>query len=265
MLRLDITTILGIVLGFGFIVWSILLGGSLGWYVDPPSVVVVFGGMMGGYLVAFPLKEVLTLGKVFGKTLKNSEFDVDQIITKIIELANVARREGLLALEEAVSEIKDDFLQKGVMLIVDGTDPELVKNIMETEIENLAARHGKAKSMFDMLGALGPAFGMIGTLIGLVAMLQNLSDPSSIGPAMAVALLTTFYGSILANLVFIPMAGKLSLKSNEEVLIRNVMIEGLLSIQAGENPRIIEEKLKVFLPPSVRKRVGTQEAKSDNG
>lgn len=262
---MDITTILGLVLGTGFIVWSILLGGQLIWYFDAPSVVVVVGGMISGFLVGFPLKEVLTLGKVFGKTLKNNEFDIDQIITKIIELANVARREGLLALEEAVSEIKDDFLQKGVMLIVDGTDPELVKNILETEIENLSARHGKSKSMMDMMGSLGPAFGMIGTLIGLVAMLQNLSDPSSIGPAMAVALITTFYGSILANLIFIPMANKLALKSNEEVLIRSVMIEGLLSIQAGENPRIIEEKLKVFLPPSVRKRVGTQEAKSDNG
>ncbi len=262
---MDITTILGLVLGFGFIVWSILLGGDLLWYWDAPSVVVVAGGMFGGFLVAFPLKEVLNLGKIFAKTMKNNEFDIDQIITKIIELANVARREGLLALEEAVSEIKDDFLQKGVMLIVDGTDPELVKNILETEIENISERHGKGKSMMDMFGSLAPAFGMIGTLIGLVAMLQNLSDPSSIGPAMAVALITTFYGSIFANLIFIPMAAKLALKSNEEILIRNVMIEGLLSIQAGENPRIIEEKLKVFLPPSVRKKVGTQEAKSDNG
>jgi len=262
---LDITTILGIVLGTGFIVWSILLGGELIWYWDAPSVVVVAGGMFAGFLVAYPLKEVLNLGKVMSKTIKNNEYDVDQIITKIIELANVARREGLLALEEAVSEIKDDFLQKGVMLIVDGTDPELVKNILETEIENISERHGKGKSMLDLFGSLGPAFGMIGTLIGLVAMLQNLSDPNSIGPAMAIALITTFYGSILANLIFIPMAAKLALKSNEEILIRNVMIEGLLSIQAGENPRIIEEKLKVFLPPSMRKRVGTQEAKSDNG
>lgn len=262
---MDITTILGIVLGTGFIVWSILLGGELIWYWDAPSVVVVAGGMFAGFLVAYPLKEVLNLGKVMSKTIKNNEYDVDQIITKIIELANVARREGLLALEEAVSEIKDDFLQKGVMLIVDGTDPELVKNILETEIENISERHGKGKSMLDLFGSLGPAFGMIGTLIGLVAMLQNLSDPNSIGPAMAIALITTFYGSVLANLIFIPMAAKLGLKSNEEILIRNVMIEGLLSIQAGENPRIIEEKLKVFLPPSVRKKVGTQEAKSDNG
>ena len=263
---MDITTIIGLVLGFALIGWGIISGtATLGDYIDPGSVVIVIGGMFSGFLVAFPIKDVLNLGKVFGKTMKNNEFDIDQIITKIIELANVARREGLLALEEAVSEIKDDFLQKGVMLIVDGTDPELVKSILETEIENLSERHAKNRSMIDTMGSLAPAFGMVGTLIGLVAMLQNLDDPSSIGPAMAVALLTTFYGSLVANLIMIPMAGKLALKSNEEVLIRNVMVEGLLSIQAGENPRIIEEKLKVFLPPSVRKTVGTQEANSENG
>ncbi|MBM7560591.1 motility protein A [Fusibacter tunisiensis] len=262
---MDITTIIGIVLGLALVAWGILTNSDLGSYIDPASLIIVLGGTIAGYLVAFPLKEVLNIGKVIGKTVKNSEFNIDQIIGKIIELANVARREGLLALEEAVSEINDEFLQKGVMLIVDGTDPELVKNIMETEIENLSDRHSKSKSMLEMMGTLAPAFGMVGTLIGLVAMLQNLSDPSSIGPSMAVALLTTFYGSLFANLIFIPMAAKLGLKSNEEVLIRNVMIEGLLSIQAGENPRIIEEKLKVFLPPSVRKTVGTQEAKSENG
>ncbi len=262
---MDITTIIGIVLGIALVGWGIVSNSDLGSYIDPPSLIIVLGGTIAGYLVAFPMKEVLNIGKVLGKTIKNNEFDIDQIITKIIELANVARREGLLALEEAVSEIKDDFLQKGVMLIVDGTDPELVKNIMETEIENLTDRHSKSRSMLEMMGTLAPAFGMVGTLIGLVAMLQNLSDPSSIGPSMAVALLTTFYGSLFANLIFIPMASKLALKSNEEILIRSVMIEGLLSIQAGENPRIIEEKLKVFLPPSVRKTVGTQEARSENG
>ncbi|MBF4691733.1 motility protein A [Fusibacter ferrireducens] len=262
---MDITTIIGVVLGIALVGWGILGNSELKNYIDPPSLVIVVGGMVSGWLVAFPMKEVVNVGKIFAKTIKNNEFDIDQIITKIIELANVARREGLLALEEAVSEIKDDFLQKGVMLIVDGTDPELVKNILETEIDNLAERHAKSRSQLEVMGSLCPAFGMVGTLIGLVAMLQNLSDPSSIGPAMGVALLTTFYGSLFANLIFIPMAGKLALKSNEEVLIRNVMIEGLLSIQAGENPRIIEEKLKVFLPPSVRKTVGTQEANSDNG
>lgn len=263
---MDITTIVGMVLGLVLTVWAILSGGSaITDFVNVPSLIVVFGGMFGGYLVAFPMQDVLNVGKVFGKTMKNNELNVNQIITKIIELANVARREGLLALEEAVSEIKDDFLQKGVMLIVDGTDPELVKNIMETEVENLSERHSRNGSMIDMMGALCPAFGMVGTLVGLVAMLNKLDDPSAIGPQMAVALITTFYGSLFANLIFIPMANKLKLKSNEEVLVRNVMIEGLLSIQAGENPRIIEEKLKVFLSPSVRKTVGTQEAKSENG
>lgn len=263
---MDITTLVGIILGFVLVVWGIISGGSsLMDFIDVPSLIIVLGGTLAGFLVAFPLPEVLNLGKVFGKTMKTNELNVNQIITKIIELANVARREGLLALEEAVSEIKDDFLQKGVMLIVDGTDPELVKNIMETEVENLSDRHSKNKSMLDTMGGLCPAFGMVGTLIGLVGMLNKLSDPSAIGPQMATALITTFYGSLFANLIFIPMVNKLGLKSSEEVLIRNVMIEGLLSIQAGENPRIIEEKLKVFLAPSVRKTVGTQEAKSDNG
>lgn len=263
---MDITTIIGVVLGFVLVVWGILSGGNnIMDYVDTASFVIVIGGMFAGYLVAFPLSDVLNVGKVFGKTIKNNELNVNQIITKIIELANVARREGLLALEEAVSEIKDDFLQKGVMLIVDGTDPELVKNILETEVENLSDRHSKNRSMIDMMGSLCPAFGMVGTLIGLVGMLNKLDDPSTIGPQMAIALITTFYGSLFANLIFIPMVNKLNLKSTEEVLVRSVMIEGLLSIQAGENPRIIEEKLKVFLSPSVRKTVGTQEAKSDNG
>lgn len=252
---MDITTILGLILGFGFIIWSITLGGKLGWFFDPPSVAIVIGGMLSGFLVSFPLNDVLSIGKVTGKAFKGLDYDIEVIIKKIIDLANVARKDGLLALEEAVSEIKDDFLKRGVMLIVDGTDPELVKTILETEIENLAGRHGKSKSMFDQLGSLGPAFGMIGTLVGLVIMLQNLDDPSSIGPAMGTALLTTFYGSVIANLVCIPISAKLALRSNEEVLIRSVMVEGLLSIQAGENPRIIEEKLKVFLAPSARKKM----------
>ncbi len=256
---MDISTILGLVLGFGFILWSITLGGKLDWFFDAPSVVVVLGGMFAGFLVSFPLAQALSVGKVFGRTIKNNEFDIEGIIKKVIDLANVARKDGLLALEEAVSDINDDFMQRGVMLIVDGTDPELVKTIMETEIENLSTRHGKSKGMFDAMGSLGPAFGMIGTLIGLVIMLQNLDDPSSIGPAMGTALLTTFYGSVLANLIFIPMATKLGIKSDEEVLIRTVMVEGLLSIQAGENPRIIEEKLKVFLSPAVRKKLSSDE------
>lgn len=261
MYLLDIGTIGGIVLGIVLIVWSIVIGGvSVMAFVDVPSVVIVIGGSFAAVFVSFPLKWVLGCGAIFKQTMTTSTISVSDIITKIIDLANVARREGLLALEEAVDQVNDDFLKKGVMLIVDGTDPELVKNILETEIAYMEARHSQGKGLLDTFGSLGPAFGMIGTLIGLIAMLKNLDDPSSIGPSMGVALITTFYGSVLANLIFIPMSNKVSIKSKEEVLVREIMVEGLLSIQAGENPRIIEEKLKAFLPPSLRKGAGTPEA-----
>ncbi|BEP29371.1 motility protein A [Helicovermis profundi] len=262
---MDIATIGGLILGFVLIVWGILQGSNIGAFIDVGSVIIVIGGAFAALFVSYPLPQVLTFGSVGSKSFQNAPFEVGKIIEKVIELANVARREGLLALEEAVSEIKDDFLQKGVMLIVDGTDPELVKNILETEVANIEDRHGTNKGMFENMGSLFPAFGMVGTLIGLVAMLQNLSDPSAIGPAMAVALLTTFYGSLFANLIFNPIATKLDYKSKNEMLVKQVMIEGLLSIQAGENPRIIEEKLKAFLPPKMRKSIGTQEAEENNG
>lgn len=261
---MDIATIGGMVLGIFFIVFGILQGGTgMGAFIDPGSVLIVFGGTFSGFLVAFPLGNALSIGKVAGKTMSNSSYNTAEIIKKVIDLANIARREGLLALEEAVSEINDDFMQKGVMLIVDGTDPELVKNILETELSYIEGRHANGKGLFASLGSFGPAFGMIGTLIGLVAMLKNLDDPSSIGPSMAVALLTTFYGSVLANLFFLPMETKLGIKSGEEILVREIMIEGLLSIQAGENPRIIEEKLKAFLAPSLRTSVSSEEGGGD--
>lgn len=257
---MDLASIGGIVLGLVLIVWGILSGGSsLGQFIDTGSILIVVGGGFAGTIVAFPLSATTGFGKVLMKAIKPNSFKINEIIGKVIELANVARREGLLALEEAVSDIQDEFLQKGVMLIVDGTDPELVKNILETELSSLQDRHASGKGYFDTLGSLMPAFGMIGTLIGLVAMLSNLSDPSSIGPAMAVALLTTFYGSLFANLFWIPLAQKLGVNSAEEQLVKQIMLEGLLSIQAGENPRIIEEKLKAFLPPKDRKSVGTQD------
>jgi chemotaxis protein MotA len=251
---LDIGTIGGVVVGLALIIWGILSGGSgLDAFIDPGSVIIVVGGTFSAAFVAFPMGKILGIGGIIGKAIGNPPNNAGEIINKVIELANVARREGLLALEEAVDQVNDDFLKKGVMLIVDGTDPELVKSILETELSYISSRHAEGKGVFDSLGSLAPAFGMIGTLIGLVAMLKSLDDPSAIGPSMAVALLTTFYGSVMANLFFIPIAKKLDMKSSEEMLIREIMIEGLLSIQAGENPRIIEEKLKAFLSPKVRK------------
>ncbi len=261
---MDIGTIGGIVVGFALIIWAIIAGGSpIGSFFDAGSIIIVFGGTFAATFVSFPMNRVTGLGKVLSKAIGNASNDAGAVITKIIELANVARREGLLALEEAVQQIDDDFLKKGIMLIVDGTDPELVKSILETEVDFIVERHGSGKQLFDTLGSLAPAFGMIGTLVGLVAMLQNLDDPAAIGPSMAVALLTTFYGSVLANLIFIPIATKLSVKSDQELLVRQIMIEGLLSIQAGENPRIIEEKLKAFLSPSVRKSIVDEAGEKD--
>ena len=171
------------------------------------------------------------------------------------DLANVARKEGLLQLEEAASDIDDDFLKKGIMLIVDGTDQELVSSILETELDCIEQRHSKVYSFWDNLAAMGPAWGMIGTLIGLINMLKHLDDPSSIGPNMAVALVTTLYGSLIANWISIPIATKLRAKNQKEIMMKEDICEGILSIQAGENPRVIEEKLKSFLAPSEREEV----------
>ena len=178
------------------------------------------------------------------------------MITNIINLSNVARKEGLLALEEAASDIEDEFLKKGIMLIVDGTDPELVRGILETDLTCTEDRHKQVFAFWEKWAELGPAWGMIGTLIGLVNMLKNLEDASTIGPNMAVALLTTLYGSLIANWLCNPTATKLKLNNANEMVIKQIVVEGLLSIQAGENPHVIEEKLKTFITPKERETLG---------
>jgi chemotaxis protein MotA len=179
----------------------------------------------------------------------------------LVDFAEKARREGLLSLEQDVMEIDDSFLQRGIQLVVDGTDPELVRNILETKLTFLEERHQKGQDIFSSMGQLSPAFGMIGTLIGLIQMLTNLESPDSLGPGMATALITTFYGIIFANLFFIPITGKLKMRSEEEILMKEVMIEGILSIQAGENPRIVKEKLSAFL--AKEKQEGIPEIEDD--
>jgi chemotaxis protein MotA len=198
------------------------------------------------------LKGYINNIKSFKLVLKEIPSNEEETIRTIIDLSNVARKEGLLALEEAANSIDDEFLKKGVLLIVDGTDPELVRNIMETELNCIEDRHSSTVGFWDSLAAMGPAWGMIGTLIGLINMLKKLDDPKTIGPNMAVALVTTFYGSILANWISIPISTKLKANNAKEIRIKEVMVEGLLSIQAGENPRVIEEKLKSFLSPKRR-------------
>ncbi|NLM03875.1 MAG: flagellar motor protein [Clostridiales bacterium] len=256
---MDIATILGIISGIVFVTWGILLDGDLASFVDMPSVMIVFGGTIAATLVAYPLSKVIEAFKIASHAFTSHDTEPEEIIDTIIGLANTARKEGLLALEEAADEIEEDFLKKGVMLIVDGTDPELVRNMLETELSFIEERHSEGQGIFEAMGAYSPAYGMIGTLIGLINMLKRLDDPSAIGPSMAVALVTTFYGSMLANLVFLPLANKLKLRSREEILRKEIMVEGLLSIQAGENPRIIEEKIKAFLPPKQRQGLQQQE------
>ncbi len=252
---MDLATIMGIIVGLAFVIFGILTDGDLGSYFDLASASIVLGGTFAGTFVAYPMQQVLDSMKIVSKAFSNKQIEAGDIISKIISLANIARKEGLLALEEASEEIDDQFLKKGIMLIVDGTDPELVRNLLETELSFIEERHKGGQGLFEMMGTLAPAFGMIGTLIGLINMLRKLDDPSAIGPSMAVALITTFYGSLLANLIFLPIANKLKLRSREEIMRKEIMVEGLLSIQAGENPRIIEEKLKAFLPPKIREQL----------
>ena len=251
---MDLATILGIVLSFGLVIMAMLLGGSPVIFVDVPSILIVFGGTIGATLTHYPLPVVLGIGKIISKTIIAKPPSTQEIIDQFMEYANRARREGILALESVVKSMDNAYVQKGMQLTVDGLEPESIQAIMETEIGNTEGRHGTGVDLLNALASYAPALGMIGTVIGLVQMLQSMDDPSSIGPAMAVALITTFYGAVLANLVFIPLAGKLKKRSADEILIMEMQMEGVLGIAKGENPRIIAEKLSSFLPPKERKQ-----------
>ena len=256
---MDIASLAGIVLGVVMVFFGIFSSGGItafGNFVDFPSVFITLGGSISSVLTSHKLPDFINGLKSFGLPFQEKVIDPGQVIKQIIDLSNIGRKEGLLALEEAANNIEDEFLKKGIMLVVDGTDPELVRGILETDLYCLQGRHGKVIGFFEKWAEMGPAWGMIGTLVGLVNMLKNLSDPDSIGPQMAVALLTTLYGSLVANWICIPLAYKLKANDALEVMMREITIEGLLSIQAGENPRVIEEKLKSFLAPAARNSLG---------
>ena len=260
---MDIASLIGLLACLGLMIFGITGGtdfGALASFIDMPSVFITFGGAFGATLAMNSLDAFKAGVGTFPLILKTSSANTQETIKQIMTLANVARKEGLLSLEEAAGNIEDAFLKKGIMLVVDGTDPELVRAIMDTEMDAIAGRHKAGKTFWESLGAMGPAWGMIGTLIGLVNMLKNLSDSAAIGPAMAVALLTTFYGSLLSNWVCTPVANKLGAKDAEEMMVKGIQVEGLLSIQAGENPRVIEEKLKSYLSPKVAAGFSTEDA-----
>lgn len=246
---MDIATIVGSLLGIVLIVISILLEGELSTFWSASSVMIVVGGVLASTLINYPLSSVIGVLKVIKIAFTEKTERPLELIENLVLMAQKARREGLLALDSEIEEIDDDFLKKGIQLVVDGTDPELVRNIMETEIEMMEDRHSIGANILESMGASAPAYGMLGTVIGLILMLKNIDDPSSLGPGMAVALITTFYGSLLANLIFTPLSGKLKLRSREEALNKEIIVEGILSIQAGENPLIVAEKMKAFLNP----------------
>tara|TARA_B100000886_G_scaffold268923_1_gene192994 strand:+ start:332 stop:1096 length:765 start_codon:yes stop_codon:yes gene_type:complete len=247
---MDIATVAGLVLVVVAIIGSILAGGDITSFIDVPSMLVVGLGVTGGTLIKWPMEIVSKLVNVVMKAIFFTPADPKTTIEEIGNLAETARRESVFALEKV--EVEDAFLKKAMMLAADNRPPEVIKSILQLEIDALEDRHSVGIDVLDGIGGDGPAFGMIGTLIGLVIMLQNLSDQAAIGPAMAVALLTTFYGAVLANAFALPLKNKISYRSGREVLKMNIIVAGTLGIVAGENPRLIKEKLSAFLPPSER-------------
>lgn len=247
---MDLATLGGILIGFGLVVSAILMGPKPGGFIDIPSIMIVFGGSFAAILVTFPLEEVAQAIKAGIKAFTSKRTRPVDVVDVMVKIAEISRREGILALEKTQTE--NAILRKAIMLIADSADHDLIRATVAIEISSMKKRHNIGISVFQRLGSLSPAFGMVGTLIGLVQMLANLADPTSIGPAMAVALITTFYGSVLANLVFLPIAGKLRARSMQEELTLHIIFEGANSILENNNPRLVYEKLSSFLPPNER-------------
>ncbi|MDC3412680.1 flagellar motor protein MotP [Aquibacillus sp. 3ASR75-11] len=250
MRKRDLLTPIGITLGFVMLMFGIISsGGTSGFasFLQIASILIVIGGLAAALLINFNLDQVKLTPVVMKEAFSKNEQSLSDLIGLFVRLSERARREGLLALENELEDVNDPFIRKGILLAVDGIEPDVINDIMSAEIIAMEERHQKGRAIIEKAGEYAPAWGMIGTLIGLVLMLNNLQDPSTLGPNMAVALLTTFYGTVLSNLVFIPMAGKLENKTDEEIFLKQIVIEGVIGVQSGQNPRILEEKLSAFL------------------
>ncbi len=252
---MDGATIVGFLSGTVLLFWAIISGGGMGMFLNLPSFMITGGGTMAAVLIAFPMKKVLTMVKVASKAFLHKAAGPEATIKDIMDLAVKARRDGMLSLEQAAGQVGDKFLKQAVQLLVDNVPPETIRQVLERETDNLEDRHEEGQKMFKSMAAYAPAFGMIGTLIGLVQMLRTLDDPSKIGGGMATALITTFYGAVFANLVCTPVADKLAMRTREEVRSRHIVTEGVLAIQAGHNPSQIGDALKAFLPPRGRESI----------
>jgi len=255
---LDLATLIGLIGAFGIVMTAIVLGGSAGTFVNTPSLLVVLCGTVMVTMMKFSLGQFLSAASIAVKAFLYKPSQPAELIEEAVDLAKTARQGGLLALEDR--EIADDFMKEGLGLLIDGHPAETVRAMLLKDLNQTLKRHGDGQDIFKAIGDVGPAMGMIGTLIGLVQMLSNMDDPKQIGPAMAVALLTTLYGAILANMFALPIADKLALRSREENTRKSLIIDALLSIQSGQNPRVIENMLEAYLPRSKRKEEGDEEA-----
>ncbi len=259
---MDIATVFGLILGFGLIFLSIAMGGGDGVsaFVDVPSLMITVGGSIAALFINFPMGKVFGLSGVIKKCFLTKLPDSQQVISQFKELATIVRKDGMLALEKELERVNDDFMKRGLESVISGANDDQVRQLLETELSSIEQRHSSGKKIVDAIGAAAPAFGMIGTLVGLVQMLNSLDDPSQIGGGMATALLTTLYGAVIANVVCIPLSGKLEARSQEEVMIRELMITGLVSLASGQAPRAIEDNLVAYLSPKTRKQIQPQPA-----
>lgn len=269
MKKLDIATTVGLVAGVTVVIGGILTGGTLKSFIDIGSVLITILGSFAAVMINFPMKEFKNIGKVIVQCFLEINVSKSDLISKFSQLSRKARREGLLSLEDEISQIEDEFFKKGLQMVIDGVEPENIREILELEISEMENRHDVGSGMIKAWGGYAPGFGMIGTLIGLINMLVDMDDQSKIASGMAVALITTFYGAFLANLVLNPMGEKLKVKSEKELAIKDMIVEGVLSIQSGVNPRIVEEKLVCYLAPGEKKdhykSLGKEEGVSIDG
>jgi chemotaxis protein MotA len=258
----DITTLIGIVVAFGLVIISILMGGDGSWFLNYPSLMIVLGGTMGATFLAYPLSEVLGVIKVAKNVFLHRSQMASEFIPLMSGFAKKARQEGILSFESQLKDIKDPFLARGIQMAIDGMESSSIEEVMSIEIQYLEERHRLGSEIFTTMGTFAPAVGMLGTIIGLVQMLMQMEDPSQIGAPMAVALLTTFYGTMLANLLFLPVSNKLKTRSKQEVLVKQMILEGVISIQSGDNHRVVEQKLKAFIAPKARVSTSAEPAKA---
>ncbi len=252
---MDIATIIGILLGFMVITGAVVTGGGWQIFIHLPSMAITIGGMLCATLIHFSLPQFLSIFSVIRKTIVTKLTPQSELIQKMVNFAAINRRDGTLALEPEISRLNNMFFARGLQMLVDGQESESIREFLTPEIEHLQERHSKGKKILEFMGAAAPAFGMIGTLIGLIQMLRSLESPEKIGQGMAVALLTTFYGALTANLIFLPLAGKLGIYSKEEISAMEMIVEGISAIADGDNPTIVREKMQTFLSQNRRQEV----------